>query len=68
MEGQQSVPKTTRIKFQDEWVRARRGERMTKGRGWMLLVTKNRKRALPATLLETVNLGGRRIAIFSVPN
>jgi hypothetical protein len=48
-------------------LRARRGERMTKGKGWRLAMEKGRKRVFIGTLLETINLGDRRLAIFSVP-
>jgi len=47
--------------------KAKRGERMTKGKGWGLAVIKGDKRVFVGTLLETINLGGKRIAIFSVP-
>jgi hypothetical protein len=47
--------------------KARRGERMTKGRRWQLAATKGKKRVFPATLLQTFNFGGKRIAIFNVP-
>ena len=47
--------------------KAKRGERMTKGKGWRLAVTKGKKRVFVATLLETINLGDKRLAIFSVP-
>jgi hypothetical protein len=47
--------------------RAKRGERMTKGKGWRLAVVKGDKRVFVGTLLETINLGDKRIAIFSVP-
>jgi len=47
--------------------KAKRGERMTKGKGWRLAVVKGDKRVFVGTLLETINLGGKRIAIFSVP-
>jgi len=47
--------------------KARRGERMTKGKGWRLAVVKGDKRVFVGTLLETINLGDKRIAIFSVP-
>ena len=40
---------------------------MTKGKGWRLAVTKGDKRVFVGTLLETINLGNKRIAIFSVP-
>ena len=47
--------------------KAKKGERMTKGNGWRLATTKGRKRVFVGTLLETINLGSRRIAIFNVP-
>ena len=47
--------------------RARRGERMTRGKGWRLAMQKGRKRVFVGTLLETINLGHKRLAIFSVP-
>jgi len=47
--------------------KAKRGERMTKGKGWRLAVIKGDKRVFVGTLLETINLGEKRIAIFSVP-
>ena len=45
----------------------RRGKRMTRGYGWRLETTKGKKKGFAATLLKTINLGRRRIAIFSVP-
>ncbi len=47
--------------------KAKKGERLTKGNGWRLAATKGRKRVFVGTLLETINLGPQRIAIFSVP-
>jgi hypothetical protein len=47
--------------------KARKGERMTKGKGWKLAMEAGRKRVFPGTLLETINIGSKRIAIFSVP-
>jgi len=47
--------------------RPRRGEKMTKGTGWRLATTRGRKRVFVGTLLETINMGSKRIAIFSVP-
>ena len=44
-----------------------KGERMTPGAGWRLATTKGKKRIFTATLLDTVNKGNVRIAIFSVP-
>jgi hypothetical protein len=46
--------------------KAKRGERMTHGKGWRLVKWKGRK-VFVGTLLETINIGGKRIAIFSVP-
>jgi hypothetical protein len=45
----------------------KKGERMTKGNGWRLATTKGRKRVFVGTLIDTVNIGTKRIAIFSVP-
>lgn len=45
----------------------RKGEKMTKGTGWRLAVVRGRKRVFVGTLLETINMGSKRIAIFSVP-
>ena len=45
----------------------RKGEKMTKGTGWRLAVVRGRKRVFVGTLLETINMGSRRIAIFSLP-
>jgi hypothetical protein len=47
--------------------KAKRGERMTKGNGWRLVTTTGKKRVFVGTLLETINRGKERIAIFSVP-
>lgn len=47
--------------------RARRGERMTGSRGWKLAATRGRKRIFSATLIDTINWGKLRLAIFSVP-
>jgi hypothetical protein len=40
---------------------------MTKGTGWRLAKVSGRKRIFVGTLKETINMGSRRIAIFSVP-
>ena len=56
---------STNITFSGQ--KAKRGERMTKGKGWRLAVTKGDKRVFVGTLLDTINLGDKRIAIFSVP-
>ena len=47
--------------------KAPKGEKMTKGKGWRLAATTGRKRVFVATLLQTINMGSKRIAIFSVP-
>ena len=47
--------------------KARKGERMTGGAGWRLATTKGRKRVFVGSLLKTINMGRKRIAIFSVP-
>lgn len=47
--------------------KARRGERMTKGTGWRLAMVRGRRRVFAGTLLHTINMGSKRIAIFSVP-
>jgi hypothetical protein len=44
-----------------------KGIRMTKGSRWNLKAQKGREREFAGTLLDTFILGGRRIAIFSVP-
>jgi hypothetical protein len=47
--------------------KARRGERMRKGRGWRIAAISGRKRVFVGTLLHTINVGKKRLAIFSVP-
>lgn len=47
--------------------KAKKGERMTKGLGWRLATTKGKKRVFVGTLIETINIGSKRLAIFSVP-
>jgi len=47
--------------------KAKRGERMTKGTGWRLARVRGKKLVFVGTLLETINMGSKRIAIFSVP-
>jgi hypothetical protein len=47
--------------------KAKKGERMTRGNEWRLATTKGKKRVFAGTLLETINRGKERIAIFSVP-
>ena len=46
---------------------APRGAKMGKGKGWRLATVKGRKRVFVGTLLTTINLGNKRIAMFSVP-
>lgn len=55
----------TEIRIKGE--KAKKGERMTKGKGWRLATVTGRKRVFVATLIQTVNFGQKRIAIFSVP-
>ncbi len=47
--------------------KAKKGERMTGGNGWRLATTKGKKRVFVGTLLTTLNMGSKRVAIFSVP-
>lgn len=47
--------------------KAKKGERMTAGKGWRLAATKGKKRVFVGTLLTTLNHGNQRLAIFSVP-
>lgn len=47
--------------------KAKKGERMTKGKGWRLVTVSGNKRVFVGTLLHTVNFGNQRLAIFSVP-
>jgi hypothetical protein len=44
---------------------ATRGERITKG-PWRLM-NKNNKKVFVGSLIGTINMGARRLAIFSVP-
>lgn len=55
--------KTTKVSY--DGVAATRGERMTKG-PWRLM-NKNNKKVFVGSLIDTINIGGKRIAIFSVP-
>ncbi len=48
-------------------MKAGKAEKMTGSTGWRLATTKGKKRVFTATLLKTFNIGGKRIAIFSVP-
>ena len=44
---------------------ARRGTQVPTGKGWRL-VTPSRRKALKASLLKTLKVGGERLAIFRV--
>ena len=48
-------------------IRAEKGSKMTKGHGWRLATTKGTKRVFVGTLVETINVGRTRLAIFKVP-
>lgn len=48
-------------------IKAPKGAKMTKGNSWRLVATKGRKRVFSGTLLQTINIGKQRLAIFSVP-
>ncbi|MGB9429351.1 MAG: hypothetical protein WCC11_05660 [Gammaproteobacteria bacterium] len=45
-----------------------KGKKMTPGTGWRLIATKGKHRKFKGTLIDTMNFGGKRLAIFSVPN
>ena len=47
--------------------KTRKGKRLTKTGKYDIKVTKGRDRAFTGTLLQTFNLGAKRIAIFSIP-
>lgn len=47
--------------------KAPNGAKMTKGSGWRLVTTKGKKRVFAATLLQTFNIGNKRLAVFNVP-
>ena len=55
--------KPTPVTYQGQT--ATRGERMTKG-PWRLMNTNNKK-VFVGSLIDTINIGGKRIALFSVP-
>jgi hypothetical protein len=57
--------KSKRTKITYEGEAATRGERMTKG-PWRLM-NKNNKKVFVGSLIDTINIGGKRLAIFSVP-
>ena len=46
---------------------ARKGEKLTKGKGWRLAKVTGRKRVFKAILIHIMNFGNKRIAIFNVP-
>lgn len=48
-------------------VKAPKGAKMTKGNSWRLVAAKGKKRVFSGTLLQTIIIGGKRLAIFSVP-
>ncbi len=45
----------------------RKGKRMRHGAKWRLTSRKGKGRSFAATLLTTINMGSRRLALFSVP-
>lgn len=47
--------------------KAPKGAKMTKGAGWKLVATKGRNRVFTGSLLQTFNIGNKRLAIFNVP-
>ena len=47
--------------------KAARGERMTKKSRWRLAAITGRRRVFAGTLLCTINMGTKRLAVFSVP-
>jgi hypothetical protein len=63
--GKKRTGKTATVTLTGE--RASRGERMTSGAGWHLMRKKGRKRVFLGTLIDTVNAGSVRLAIFRVP-
>jgi hypothetical protein len=56
-------PKKATITYAGE--PATRGEPMTKG-PWRLM-NKNNKKVFVGSLVDTINTGGKRLAIFSIP-
>ncbi|HKY87615.1 MAG TPA: hypothetical protein VJL90_12705 [Pseudorhodoplanes sp.] len=59
------MAKKSKTKVSYDGVPAVRGERMTKG-AWRLM-NKDNKKVFVGSLIDTINLGKRRLAIFSVP-
>lgn len=56
--------KSTSVRVKNK--KTTRGMKMTRGKGWRL-VKYGVKKEFVGTLLETINMGSKRIAIFSVP-
>jgi len=50
---------------QQEQQKAKKGEWMTTGKGWRLVAPDGRY--FNGTLISSMSLGGRRLALFSVP-
>ena len=48
-------------------IKARKGENLTKGGGWLLVATKGRKRVFSGRLVAVVRSKGQRLAVFNVP-
>lgn len=44
-----------------------RGKRLTKTGRWKLTSKRGKVREFTCTLIKTINFGGKRLAIFSVP-
>lgn len=47
--------------------KVRKGVRLTKGHGYDIKATKGRARRFKGTCLGTINIGGKRVALFSIP-
>jgi hypothetical protein len=47
--------------------KAPKGAKMTSGSGWRLVKTTGTKQMFVGSLIDTINFGNRRLAIFSVP-
>jgi len=44
-----------------------KGVRLTPGKGYSIYATEGRKRVFKGTCRGTINIGSKRLAIFSVP-
>ena len=44
-----------------------KGKRLTKTGHWKLTSKRGKEREFTCTLIKTINIGGTRLAIFSVP-